>query len=607
MKNKILRTFVFIGLLFSFGCEDYLDKSPESIIETDDVFKDFDHAQGFVEEMYALIPDIMYGGHSGTDYNLGDDCIINNTWQPSAQIDKGNLGFWPGNQFSMFDGGRSNDVNNNTPMERPGIWNGSFWGIRKANLIIENIDQMVNATKDEKDVILGQAYFFRAFFHFEIMQYWGRFPYIDKVLGEDYKLPRPASYKESALRAHEDFKLAAQLLPVNWDDKSYGQKTFGDNKLRVTKGAAFAYMGKNMLLAASPLMKGSTDTYDYDKELASKAVDAFAEVLKLTDQGRYGLSSFANYEEVFWNVKFPALPGGTEFIFNSTGFNNGSLIDNAIATQMDIQVSGTNSKIMSPTHNFIHYNFGMSNGLSVQDDASGVYGTPIYNPEKPFENRDPRFYKWITVDGDVLAKSASAGVHKTAQLYEGGIHRNTSSGSWTGYMYKKFYPTLHSKWNNLYRKYTPWVIRMRLTDVYLMYAEALHVSKGATTAPSSYNLTAEQTINVLRDRAGIPHVNPAIVANANKFMDELRRDRSVEMSFEGHRWVDIRRWVLADKDRYKNKTGVNFPPKNAQGKYAYFTEFLVLQRVCEYPKHFWMPFKNDQTLIYEGFPQNPGW
>ena len=144
---------------------------------------------------------------------------------------------------------------------------------------------------------------------------------------------------------------------------------------------------------------------------------------------------------------------------------------------------------------------------------------------------------------------------------------------------------------------------MRLTDVYLMYAEALHAAKGsATTAPGSYNLTAEQAINKLRDRAGIPHVNAAIVSNANKFMDELRRDRSVEMSFEGHRWVDIRRWVLAHLDQYRIKTALDFPEDH-----SYFNETVLVDRVCEYPKHFWVPFEPNQTQFYEGFPQNPGW
>ena len=605
MKNYIFKTVFILALLFTFSCEEYLDKAPESIIDIEDVFKDFDHAQGFIEEMYALVADYQQGGHNQTDYIYGDDAMINNTWQPSSQIDRGNLTFWVNNRFSYLNtpsAGRSNDPAHRQAFQRPGVWNGGLMGIRKANIAIENIDLMVNATQEEKNAILGQAHFFRAFFHLEIMKFWGRFPYIDQVLKDEFELPRPATYKEGALKANEDFAKAAQLLPVDWDDKDYGAKTFGENRGRVTKGAAYAYQGKNLLLAASPLMKGSTDTYDYDTELAAMAVDAFAEVLKLADQGRYSLATFENYEEVFWKVPKGVWPGVGEFIFNGSSFHFNDA-DNIVDLQMDNKVAGGNSKLLSPTHNFIHHNFGMANGLSIEDDMSGNYGESMYDPTKPFENRDPRFYKWITVDGDVLATKSSAGKHKNAQLFTGGIHRGTSSGSKTGYFYKKFYPTLHSKWNKVKQKYTPWRIRMRLTDVYLMYAEALHAAKNnATSAPASYSLTAEDVVNIMRDRAGIPHVHSSIAGDPKKFMDELRRERSVELSFEAHRWVDIRRWVLAHLDRYKNKTGLDFPKDH-----SYFNEYIVVSRVCDYPKHYWLPFENNQTQFYEGFPQNPGW
>lgn len=607
MNKYIIKSILVLALFSLFSCEDYLDKAPESNLTVDEVFKDFDHAQGFVEEMYAMVVDYGTGGHWQTDYMYGDDAIVNNTWMPSVQIDRGNLMFWYNNKFTYLDGNRpGTSTSKNRAFERPGVWNGSLMGIRKANIVIENIDKMIDATQEEKDVILGQAYFFRAFFHFEIMKFWGRFPYIDKVLTDDYQLPRPETYKESALAANEDFKKAAQLLPVDWDDEPYGQKTFGENKGRLTKGAAYAFQGKNLLIAASPLMKGSTNTYDYDKELCNMAVDAFAEVLKLDEQGVYNLLPFDKYEEAFWKIPSTNMwPGSTEFIFNGTGGDKGRT--KALAQiAMDNKVAGGSVVLLSPTHNFINNNFGMANGLSIEDDLSGKYGTPTYDPTKPFENRDPRFYKWITVDGDKLSNKTLTGgnkKHMYAQLYKGGAH-HTSSGTQTGYFYKKFYPTFATKWDaGRFNKALPWRIRMRLTDVYLMYAEALHAAKGsATSKPNSFNLSAEDVINIMRDRAGVPHVNPAIVADANKFMDELRRERSVELSFEAHRWVDIRRWVLAHLDKYRIKTGLEFPKDH-----SYFKEIVLVDRVCEYPKHYWMPFESNQTQFYEGFPQNPGW
>ena len=76
----------------------------------------------------------------------------------------------------------------------------------------------------------------------------------------------------------------------------------------------------------------------------------------------------------------------------------------------------------------------------------------------------------------------------------------------------------------------------------------------------------------------------------------------IELSFEAHRWVDIRRWVLAHLDKYKKKTAFEFPKDH-----SFFEEVELTTRVCDYPKHFWLPFETNQTQFYEGFPQNPGW
>lgn len=607
MKRKIYTILLLIGLMFTYSCEDYLDKAPESDLTVDEVFKDFDHAQGFVEEMYAMVVNSGNYGFWQTDYLFGDDGIINNDWMPSRQIDRGNLTFWVNNPFSIFGSVNQQDTpdpDNELPFRRLGVWEGSLKGIRKANIALENIDLMVNATQEEKDIIMGQCYFFRAFFHMQIMKYWGRFPYIDRLLDGDYKVPRPDTYKESALMVDADFERALQYLPVNWDDMPYGAKTSGNNFGRVTKGAAYAMKGKNLLLAASPLMVGTTNTYEYDTELAEMATEAFAEVFKLTDQGVYGLMPWDQINQVFWETGSSGWPGGTEWVYGSTSFVN--WYARWLSTvSMDGKVNNETSTL-SPTHNFIHRNFGMANGLSIKDDMSGQYGDPLYDPAKPFENRDPRFYQWITIDGDKLVDKTLTGddaVHMTAKLYTGGVHRG-QTGSSTGYFYKKFHPTYASNWSyGLYESNRPLIIHVRLTDVYLMYAEALHAAKGSATTPSSYyDLTAEQTLNVLRDRAGVPHVNSSIVADPNKFMDEIRRDRSVELSFEAHRWIDIRRWVLAHLDEYKTKTGLDFPEDH-----SYFEEFTVIDRVCDYPKHYWMPFETKQTQLYEGFPQNPGW
>lgn len=636
MKNYKIKILIILGLIFSFSCEDYLDVSPDAVISEEVVFSTFTNAQGFVEEMYALVVSYEQQAHTFQDFLLGDDGFVDRPTKASGDIDAGRFNDVIRDNFVYLNnhlnsdygstGTNSANVQNTNAFnrQRPGLYDGSLRGIRKANIVIENVENrglMVNATQAEKDVILGQAYFFRAFFHNEIMKFWGRYPYIDGVLIDDYRIPRPETYREVALRANEDYLKAIELLPVDWDQEPYGQLTQGENKGRLTKGTAYAFQGKNLLLAASPLMKGnnaSINTYDYDTELCDMAVEAFSGILQLADQGRYALASWENYDEVFWKSPVPgAWPGSTEFIFAATGGSQGQATRfMASGVNRAIHTNSAGYEVISPTHNFIHYNFGMANGLSIEDDLSGNYGPTLYDPTDPFANRDPRFYKWHIIDGDIIDAGAEDPEHVVAQLWfesagQKGFHRSTGAENIkiknnTGYMWTKFYPKVdgkyHSRWNPIINQYTGVRMHMRLTDVYLMYAEALHASKGATTAPASYSLTAEGVINLLRSRAGIPNVNANIVGNNNKFMDELRRERAVELSYEAHRWVDIRRWGVAHLDKYKRKLALDFPQDQSN-----FTETLLVERICEFPKHYWLPFSAAQTQIYEGFPQNPGW
>ncbi len=591
-------------LLVTASCEDYLDKTIETDLNQGEVFKNFNNAQGFVEEMYAMVVNYGTATHWQSYMCYGDDAIGTQNWQFDYRIDQGRYWNWistGGTGIGSIFYNENPNSNADLPFERAGIWQSSWAGIRKANIAIEKVDLMVDATQAEKDVVLGQAYFFRAFFHHEIMKFWGRIPYIDEPLeSEGWQLERPKTFKETALAIDQDFEKAAQLLPVDWNEHPAGQKTKGSNQFRATKGAAWAFKGKNLLFAASPLMIDSKDPYAYDKELSQMAADAFAEVLKLVDAGRYQLVPMENYQDVFYSFSGTTgyfYPGSTEFIFSQSG--DTGWFPRFLAQAFQIGSHCEQQDTQFPTHNYIHYNFGMADGLSTED-------SPNYDPNNPWEGRDPRLYKWVMLDGEQMVENLGAASgdnekDRYAQFYDGGAHRypTVNLGSRTGYICKKWFGLSFNWFDNQIGNYLPFRLHMRLTDVYLMYAEAVHAAFGAQQAPATYPLTAEQAINALRDRAGVAPVQFA--ADNNKFMDEIRRERAVEMSWEGHRWMDLRRWRLGELDRYKEKTGLRFDEGH-----TYFKEELVRTKVFD-EKHYWLPFPQNDTELYRGFEQNPGW
>ena len=140
-----------------------------------------------------------------------------------------------------------------------------------------------------------------------LMQFWGGLPYVDEVLPSDEVLKRARlTYRETADKASEDFRKAAALLPLDWDETTVGKQTVGKNNIRINKIMALAYLGKNELWAGSPLMSGDVNaqTTAYNAELVKGAADAFAEVLDLCDKTkRYELADFANYTDIFYTYQ----------------------------------------------------------------------------------------------------------------------------------------------------------------------------------------------------------------------------------------------------------------------------------------------------------------
>src|SRR5690606_27769874 len=217
-------------------------------------------------------------------------------------IDDGNFWGWQ----SQFDGWGSGWMNQAdfTPVYIPNdrninkdLWNAAWYGIRKTNIGLANMDLMTEATNEERDLIKGQLLFFRAWFHHRLMEYFGGLPYIDTVLPSvgEIKLGR-LNYQQCADKAAADFRAAADLLPINWDDTAPGKRTLGKNQLRINKIMALAYLGKNYLWAGSPLMNfESTGSKTYNVEYCKKAAAAFAELLSLVEGGstQYSLVTFA--------------------------------------------------------------------------------------------------------------------------------------------------------------------------------------------------------------------------------------------------------------------------------------------------------------------------
>lgn len=634
--------------LFSASCTDYLDKSADSDVSADAAWQNYTNFQGFIEEIYNCIPDKANCNWT-VSFNWGEDEMLstNANGYVGPQLDLGNFWAWQTAGSNWFY--QSGNSSTSTDRMSHSIWGHAWYCIRKANMGIANIDKMVNATQEQRDLILGQLYFFRAWWHFECMMYLGGLPYVSSVLdGTDVPHLKRLSFQECADKCAEDFRHAADLLPIDWDDTSTGQSTSGHNDRRINKIMALGYLGKVYLWSASPLMEhdamiGAGDlTYAYNIDRCKKAADALGELLELVESGQtqYALATFdykdiynhetvgdknSSYSGIFntQNQSFH-IPGGTETIFH------GGIGSQAEAAIWRFGPSWGPINLCegdichSPTANYINYAYGMANGLPIDDPKSG------FDPTHPFKDRDPRFYHDIVFDGIRYITSAFSA--EEAPVYEAyryanfaenvteGSYMMDNSGSRTGYLTQKLASKNHNKWDGG----RDWgngtaceVPYMRLADIYLMYAEACAAIDGAGGKSDTYPfLTAEGAINTLRERVGAGHVN--YTDNKNKFMDEVRRERACELAFEGHRFCDLQRWLLLTEYPYNIKTKQVFnrvenldwyknpenDPKDAE--VSNWGEEVIVNRKYTV-RNYWFPFFKKDVSIYEDFTQNPGW
>lgn len=621
MKNKIiyiLFAFFSAGLMFT-SCTDYLDRDSDSVLSREDAFKNFNNFQGFVEVIYNVIPDVAKHNWVSS-FNWGDDEVIttgNGEYLMGYAIDGGNYRSYFNKGDCFLD--RSWKVDGDRFAKS--LWGGGWYAIRQANLGIEALENgmLKDATQEEREFIEGQLYFFRAWTYFQLTTYWGGLPYMLKPLAPDaqFNLPRE-SYQENAEKMAADFQRAADLLPIDWDNTTTGNRTKGNNAFRPNKIWALSYLGKTLLYAGSPLMQngGENNNRSYNADYCKRAAEVLGTVLNMVEAGQtqYAMVSFDKYSSLFYTKEQNWLmPGGTEAIMRSPTFGADSYWRQMNSYQLAAICEG-DGIILCPAANYVNY-FGMANGLPLNDPQSE------FNDEQPWKGRDPRFYNNFIYDGVRMIKAPSDKnkQYQYANFYDGGNCCNDPrTTSRTGYFNYKFIPVGANKDDNDYGygKATHFHLSwLRLAEVYLLYAEAVAQGYGSPTAKATtFTKSAVDAVNVVRERAGVEGVATAYTADLEKFMGEVRRERAVELAFEGHRFNDLRRWKLLTEYPYNIKTMQKFDraeefdpaadPK--ERKVRNFREVVVTERKLS-GKHYWLPFKTDDVTMYPEFYQNPGW
>lgn len=541
MKKYII-SFLFIGLLtISFSsCEKYLDKAPESAFTEQDVFSKLENFKKFFDSVYNGVVD-------GCEYNIKLGFSLwfsmwDRKFSWDALTDNSDAGRMRENQ--TIKGGTMTSlvdyftyttaISSVTGNQRP-ILGSQFSVIRIANTALQKISLVTDANQEDIDDLIGQAHFVRAFAHFTLFKVWGPMPYLTKPLGpaDQWDIPRLSKH-ETLMRIAADldtaytfFEKANMMRRDNPVVEGAGHLNSPD-QFRPSGVTARALKARVLLYAASP-QNNELGVQDWQV-----AAIANWDAIKFSEQNGFFLLTAANYKYNynFTNYSDEQIWG---WAAGSYRYNHGRMagLINGV-----FQLNKTLPSGECPTQNLVD-KFETKWGDPLITAADRAVATAInhYNEQDPYTDRDPRFYIDIIYNGATLPGYGTAKIYFTGTVASELIQTGYAGITQTGYYQRKTWGEQSTK-NDISSLYTDPVIR--LTELYLNYAEAANEAYGPNTPAPGASMTATQAINVIRTRIGMPNV-PATL-DKDQFRLKIKNERTVELCFEGHYYFDIRRW-----------------------------------------------------------------
>ncbi|MDR1089756.1 MAG: RagB/SusD family nutrient uptake outer membrane protein [Prevotella sp.] len=538
-----------------------------------------------------------------------------------------------------------------------------YKGISKASTFIENVDQCVEATANERKTWKAQARALRAYFYFMIFRSYG--PCV--ILGEEaIPLDTPISdllkernsVDECVDFIAGEFDKAAEDLPAKYDGANLG---------RMDKGTCKALKAKLLLYAASPLFNCNPD---YAEIVNTDGKQLFPQD-KSKEQGKWDAARqayadfFTEFVPAHYTLYTITTPGGnTDFYESYRQVTSGVVYNSTNKEQIFVRLADHDYRAYETTP--YHRDFddtslkgGMGygvpqetvdlyytdKGVRIVDDVdykeytgvpssadygwSGDYTDPVVSDRiyfksnsnmtlKQWANREPRFYADITFNGSTwLNDGTNFGKITTDLTVNGnsGVNPGGHDAPTEGYGMRKMASKNGRSGSNRHC-----ATLLRLADMYLGYAEAL-------SACGQYG-QAMTYVNAVRARAGIPgygnnggsDVNGfnylTYPENRNDVDKRIRRERLIELMFEWNHFFDVRRWKVADMavgdnwiypSYHRGGEGGEIHGMNSRASSPQFFEKVVTEIRTFDKRHYLFPIPDADIRRNPKMVQNYGW
>lgn len=588
MKHK---TYILLFGLLScvfFSCSDFLDPEQDNTMTEDQVFANAAYFCGPLMDTYSSLP---------TLYNIELDNMTDN----SVDSD------FSGDYYICGTGALRPD---NNPLDN---WTNAYKQIRQINVFLDRMVLtpgaklptpvrffVINNKNDSIDNVrefhrlLGEAYFLRAYWQADLLRNFGGennikkdsisgFPLIgDRILNikDDLNLHRD-SYEDCVQAIVNDCDSTIKYLPLEYkgNDRVTGESMNG----RASAMSAMALKARVLLYAASPAFNKTNNIQKWEK-----AAIAAGEAIKAVG----GLNNLSTTDEYYFTK------------LNDKKYENRDILFRASITRANQRyekdhypLSMYGAAISSISQNYVDA-FPDKDGYPIDESS--------YNfSADPFSNRDPRLARYVAYNGTKMGP----GNYYTLECYDGGADayvpiRKTSR---TSYYLKKLLRSNQVRLTPGNDTKTPRAnILLGMPELYLNYAEAANEAWGVKGDPQGFGFTAYDALRKIQTRygCGAQYLNNEIGTDVGKFREYLKNERRLELSFEGHYYYDLRRWIgdnsvtSLNKDVYGMKI-----TKNPDNTFTYNKVFLEKRRFSSpYQPISYMELFNAPNLI-----QNYGW
>lgn len=519
------------------SCFD-LDKSPEGVLSTVNPFTSLGEMNSYLDQFYQT-------GVKGQDFNSWGSGGI-------AGIDM--------NSDNMASGSVNTRLNGGLTLANAGKL-GHYYNIRNVNFFLNNLNFKDKNSAAYKQCV-GEAYYFRAWFYFQLFKNYGKIAWVNRPLEPQEEEMNQPQQERTVIADSILADLDKAIANLNLQNSSAS--------MRIHKDVARAFKSEVALYEATweRYHKAKNDAF-YDPTVTDAKIKSYldqcVEACKdVVDRGVWKIYTTGNtlndYRVIFQTEDLSTNPEVLWFK-RYDGVNVGNSVDRYLN-----QGGGSSGVTASLVDDYLTIDGKPFVGPAVLT-AKATFGDEL----KPTV-RDPRLCQTVCMPGQILRPDQ--GGYVVPPLNGSGYNKNETGYSMLKHVQIDYKGSLDQEGKGS----TP-AIQYRYADILLNYAEALAELDGAANASQIIAI-----LKPLRDRVGMPAVDFDREYNTeadypfhhlNKYLQAVRRERRVEQACEGRRLDDIFRWAAADELIVgKRAHGVLFVGSNLEHHAKYGTSLV---------------------------------